>query len=86
MVPIAWIERLKGARYVATYRLAFHILYQHWRSDGRPVLVSNATSKALGVPKATKWRALRELEGLGLITVERRRRKSPRVTAIMDHQ
>jgi hypothetical protein len=36
MVPWIWIEKLGTARYVATYRVALHVLYRHWRGRGEP--------------------------------------------------
>ena len=79
MVPWVWVESLKEARHVATYRLALFVLYQHWKTN-KPVLASNVALKALGVPRRSKYRAIRELERLGLIRVEWRRRRSPVIT------
>jgi CRP-like cAMP-binding protein len=79
MVPWWWVERLKAARLAATYRVALYLLFQHWKT-GKPVPASNAALKALGVPRRSKYRAIRELERLDLIRVERRRRRSPVVT------
>jgi hypothetical protein len=81
-VPWTWIERLATVRYIATYRVALHILYRHWRSHGEPFTLSNGMLIMEGVARGTKWRALRELEQLGLVTIERRRRKAPRITII----
>jgi hypothetical protein len=36
-----------------------------------------------GVGRRAKWRALQELEQLRLITIERRKRKSPRIAVIV---
>jgi hypothetical protein len=77
MVPWAWIERLARARYIATYRVAHHVLYRHWEGGGEPFTLSNGAME--GVERRAKWRALRELEQLGLITIERRKRKTPRI-------
>jgi hypothetical protein len=82
-VPWSWVERLAGARHVATYRVALHLLYQHWRQGDRPILLANGMLRREGVAPGTKWRALRELEQLGLITIERRPCKSPLVTVIV---
>jgi hypothetical protein len=82
MVPWAWVERLKGARHVATYRLALFLLYQRWKTN-KPIPVSNVAMKALGVPRRSKYRAIRDLERLGLIRVEWRRRRSPVVTVLI---
>jgi hypothetical protein len=82
-VPWTWVERLADARYVATYRLALHVLYQHWRANGKPFKLANGDLKLGGTSRWQKWRALAELEKLGLITVKRGRRKSPWITTVL---
>jgi hypothetical protein len=77
MVPWAWVERLARARFTATYRVALHILYRHWEGGGEPFTLSNGAVAMGGVGRRAKWRALRELEQFGLITIERRKRKTP---------
>jgi hypothetical protein len=81
--PWPWVERLAKARYIATYRVALHVLYRHWKAGGEPFTLSNSMVATEGVARGTKWRALRELEQLGLIAIERRKRKSPRITVII---
>ena len=44
--------------------------------------LSNAALEKEGVTRRAKWRALRELEALRLIMVERRPRQSPRVVLL----
>jgi hypothetical protein len=82
-VPDFWVERLAGARHIATYRVALHLLYRSWRTGGQPVVLPNSVLAMEGVARGTKWRALRELERLGLITIERRNRKAPRVAVLL---
>jgi hypothetical protein len=82
MVPWIWIEKLGTARYVATYRVALHVLYRHWRGRGEPFTLSNGMVAIEGVSRWQKWRGLRELERLGLIAIERRPRRSPRITLV----
>jgi hypothetical protein len=79
-VPWAWVERLAQAHCVVTYRVALHLLYRHWKAHGHPISLANGVLQMEGVARTTKWRGLRELEQLGLITIERRPRKSPLVT------
>jgi hypothetical protein len=80
-VPCWWIERLaKSTRYRVTFLVALHLLYQHWKLRGQPIKLANGVLKMEGVSRGTKWRALRELEQAGLISIERRLRKSPVVT------
>jgi hypothetical protein len=77
MVPWSWVERLAKARFTATYRVALHILYRHWKGGGESFTLSNGAVAMEGVGRRAKWRALGELERLGLITVERRPRRTP---------
>jgi hypothetical protein len=77
--PWPWIERLQAAKRVSTYRLALALVYENWRTGGRAIVLTNALAMAEGVSKRTKWNALIELERLGLVRVERRSRKSPRL-------
>ena len=81
-VPWTWIERLAGARYTATYRVALHILYRHWRG-GEPFALPNGMMSREGVERRAKWRGLMELERLGLVAIERRQRKSPLITVLL---
>jgi hypothetical protein len=83
LVPLAWVEKLRRSRSVNTWRLATFLLFQHWKSGGRPVTVSNWILPELGIgDPETKRRALLELERLSLVKVERRRKQSPRVTVL----
>jgi hypothetical protein len=84
LVPWAWADRLKEARYISTYRVALHLLYEHWRTGGRVIRLSNSTLKEEGIERREKWRGLRELEQLGLIKIERRPRKAPLITVLAD--
>jgi hypothetical protein len=81
-VPWAWVERLQSAKRVSTYRLAHLLLYESWRIGGRPVVLSNVFTKTEGLSRRSKWRALVELETLGLVRVERRPRRSPRLVLL----
>jgi hypothetical protein len=80
MVPWWWVERLGEARYTATFLVAHHLLYRHWKTGGQPVPVSNVALKPLGVSRWAKWRALQELERLGLVDIQTRRRRVPLIT------
>ena len=82
-VPWPWIEQLAKARHIATYRVALHVLYQHWKGRGKPFTLSNTAMRDQGVSRWRKWDGLRELEQLGLIIVERRKRRSPRIAVIV---
>jgi hypothetical protein len=78
-VPLIWIDRLQTTRRVATWVVAVRLLREHWRNNGHQIRLGNVALKEAGVNRASKWRALGELERWGLIVVERRHRKSPLV-------
>jgi hypothetical protein len=82
IVPATWAGRLTDARHASTLKLALYLLYRHWKSGGQPIPLSNVFAASVGVSRRSKWRAINELEHLKLITVERRPRKSPRVTLL----
>jgi hypothetical protein len=81
-VPWSWVERLQLATRVSTYRLGLLLLYEAWRTGGHPIALSNVFSQAEGLSRRSKWNALVELERLGLLRVERRPGRSPRLTLI----
>ena len=84
MVPMTWADRLGTARYAATFKVAHRLLREHWRGGGRPIQLANVALARNGVSRHQKWRALLELERLGLVQIERRARKSPIVAVIVD--
>jgi hypothetical protein len=75
--PFSWWEKLSGC-HGQILAVALFIIHLEWKSQGRrPVKLANGALDAYGISRRTKWRALNELERLGLISVERRVRKSP---------
>lgn len=77
-VPVRWIEALADAKCDASHQLALYLLLEDWRSYVRgPIRVPNKRLAAFGITRWGKWRALRELEILGLIRVEPQPRRSP---------
>jgi len=81
--PNSWAERLRGARRIATYRIALYLLHQHWKNGGKPITLSNVALEWLGVTRWEKWRALAELERAGLIKIEKGGPgRAPRVTIL----
>jgi hypothetical protein len=79
-VPMAWAGRLSGARYTATLKVALHLLDRAFRTRRSTVLLANAG--LVGVTRWQKWRAIEELETMGLIKVEHRPRRSPEITLL----
>jgi hypothetical protein len=82
MLPIAWKDRLRMARHVGTVNLAIHLQYLAWKTGGRSIQVTNTVAEEAGVTRRSKWRALTELSQLGLVVVERHKRRSPDVTVL----
>jgi DNA-binding transcriptional ArsR family regulator len=58
------------------------LVYQARLKDITSVDVTNQALAALGVDRQTKYRALKSLEAAGLISVERRGKRSPHVTLL----
>ena len=82
LVPREWELRLLGAKRISSYRLAIELLYLYWYNNGKPVTVSSKVAQAAKISVRSKWEALAELERLGLLEVDRRSRKSPRVVLL----
>jgi hypothetical protein len=78
MVPLRWLEILAEAEASGqTCRLALYLAHLAWKHKGQPFKLPNGLVGEVGVSRWSKYRALDQLAGLGLITVERRARKSP---------
>jgi hypothetical protein len=82
-VPWTWLERLAQSQSANTYRVAITLLFLHWQAKGGPIKLANGMLAKDGVSRWSKQRALDELEQFGLITINRRQRKSPIVTLIL---
>jgi hypothetical protein len=81
-VPGIWRERLTKVRYISTYRVALHVLTRHFETRGEPFTLSNGALALENISRWEKPRALSELEEAGLIVIERRKRKTPRITIL----
>jgi hypothetical protein len=79
-VPLSWA--LKAAKATKTNKALvwIELLYVSWKTKGTTFPFSN--ERLNGVTRYTKYRALRELEVEGLITVKRQHKKAPVVTLI----
>jgi hypothetical protein len=82
-VPLVWFDRLEATNSAATLKVALRLLQLHFRDRGRPARLGNLALGLAGVSRKQKCRALVELEGLGLVHVERSPRRSPIVTVIL---
>jgi hypothetical protein len=81
ILPMSWFEKLEGAA-GQTYRVAWYLLYMHWKDNGQPIKLANGMPLIDGVSRYSKWRALADLERRGLIVIERRRRRSPWIRVV----
>src|SRR6516162_241221 len=58
------------------------MMYRAWKAKGRPFNMPNGWLKRYGVDRKIKSRTLRNLEKGGLISIDRRNRKTPRITLV----
>lgn len=85
-VPWWWIEELRQppAAFATTWFVANYILHRFWKNRRQPFKLPNGALRYDGINRFAKWRALADLERRGLITIERRQRKSPVIHPILD--
>jgi hypothetical protein len=84
-VPLWWVERLRQAKRASTFLLALDLLYRAWRLKNYDALaVSNIVASQAGVSRSSKWRALRELERLGLVIIRSKKRQAPTVQVLLE--
>ena len=75
----------RGRRPDVPTRLAWWLLYMHWKDRSQPIKLANGMLGCDGVSRKSKWRALNDLESRGLIVVERRPRRSPIVRLVPEN-
>jgi hypothetical protein len=85
MMPLWWYEKLLNKPAIAgrTILLALYLLHLDWKHHGKPFKLPNGLLGYDGISRRSKWRALPDLERRGLITVERRPRKSPIIRVLV---
>jgi hypothetical protein len=81
MLPMTWWEKLQGAS-GQTWRVACYLLYRNWENEGEPIKLANEMLGRSGISHDAKSKALRELERRGLVTIDRRGKRSPIVTVL----
>jgi hypothetical protein len=79
-VPLSWAVQAAKATKTNKALIWILLLYMSWKTKSTTFSLSNEC--LAGVSRYTKYRALRELEGEGLIIVKRQRKKAPLVTLI----
>ena len=83
-VPLILVDKMVRHSRDKTFAVLCHLLHEDWKQGGGPIKVPNGFLKRLGVGRGAKSRALKKLERLGIISVERRDRKSPIVTITVE--
>jgi hypothetical protein len=79
MITRAQIKLLHTASRAAAIKIFIELLYLSFRARGAPVRLSNIALLQMGINRRTKYYALRELEVLGLVQIQRYPRKSPEI-------
>jgi hypothetical protein len=74
---VALFGRIDGAAWAILIELDRLIFKAYGRN---PVRLANSSLEAAGMPRNSKWKALRQLEDAGVIAVARNGREAPLVT------
>jgi hypothetical protein len=80
MLPYAQTMRAAGKVKSAALAVMVEIAYQVFKTHKSEVVLSNAMLRSVGISRGAKLRALRQLEAAGVVVVNWKVRKSPRVT------
>jgi hypothetical protein len=82
-VPLWWAEAAAKATRTPRFMVCIELLHASWKAKSLTFPASNRRLEKAGVSREVKRRVLRDLEAAGLITIERRRGCSPRVTLVV---
>jgi hypothetical protein len=82
-VPLWWAEAATKAVGAPDAMVCIYLLHTSWKVKSLTFPLLNGRLKRMGVSREVKRRVLRDLEAAGLITVERRSRKTPIVTLVL---
>jgi hypothetical protein len=82
-VPIWWAEAAAKATKLPRMLVLVELLHRSWKAKSLTFPFPNGRLEQQGVGREAKRRVLRNLEAAGLITVERRHGKTPRVTLVV---
>jgi hypothetical protein len=83
-VPLWWLEEVAKATRSPQAFVAVWLLKLHFENHGLLTFpLPNGRLAKRGCDRKAKWRALANLEKAGLITIERRPRKSPIVSLVV---
>ena len=76
-LPLALVERIARHSRDKTFAVLCYLLHLEWKQGGGSIKVPNGFLDKLGVGRGAKCRALKKLERLDIVSVERRDHKSP---------
>jgi hypothetical protein len=79
-LPLAWVDILSRDSRDKALVVLCHLLHLDWKQGGGPIKLPNGFLEMIGVGRGAKWRVLNKLESVGVLSIERRGRKSPIVT------
>jgi hypothetical protein len=82
-VPLWWATEAAKATRTPKAMVWVELLYRSWKAKSLSFPLPNGSLGKKGVSREVKRRALRDLETAGLITVEWRPGKTPRVTLVL---
>jgi hypothetical protein len=84
LYPIGEYTRIAATGHHGALVLYGWLLYLDWKAGGgrSPIKLANETVAGVGLTRWTKDSALRKLEELGLVRVQRRPKKSPLVVVL----
>ena len=82
LVPWAWANQLTTCDSATTFKLALLLLYEHWHNNGSTIRLTNPLAATMGILPEAKRRSLADLERRGMVSVERRSRKTPLITVL----
>jgi hypothetical protein len=81
-VPLRWITAAAKATRAPGAIVLIELLHASWKEKSSTFPLANVRLTKLGVSREIKRRVLRDLERAGLLAVERRPNRSPRVTLV----
>ena len=82
-VPLWWAAAAAKATRTPGAVVWIYLLHAQWKAKRATCTLSNGELKKAGASREVKRRVLHQLEAAGLITVERRPGRAPRVTFVV---
>ena len=83
-IPLGWITKAAGVE-GKTLHVAIALWFLAGLKRSRKVALSQSTLRLFGVSRQASYRALKRLETVGLVSVDRHRGRNPIVTILMNY-